>query len=222
MSNPIVHTFPNSLCLPVFCVCPFGKKYFSPRPSLRWGKPLKRGSWWDLNCGQKNPGVTAVRCKLVQRMVVLGSEPQRKSGSGLGVALPGTWTMSRSMNHTLDSLSSDISASLNSGSKFAVSWWDHWAFAQKCWSSTLGKPCRLGPRIFGLWARGGGVLAEGQAASPGTIQVVVTRPTCASSWGKWPEGSCVHQTVRPLLSTQLPFWGPELLCLLEVLGSSGG
>jgi len=55
-------------------------------------------------------------------MVVLGSEPQRKSDSGLRVALPGTWAMSRSVKHFLDSLPSDISASLNSGSRFAVSW----------------------------------------------------------------------------------------------------
>lgn len=64
--------------------------------------------------------MTPVRCKLVQRMVVFGSEPQRKSDSGLRVALPGTRAIEEEHESILDSLSSDISASLNSGSRFSL------------------------------------------------------------------------------------------------------
>lgn len=96
MSNPILHTFPNSLCLPVFCVCPFGKKYFSPRPSLRWGKALKRGSWWDLKCGQKKPRVTRLDASWCRGWWSLGEVNLReKVVLASGVALPRAWAVTQ-------------------------------------------------------------------------------------------------------------------------------
>lgn len=200
------------LCLPLW------KEIFLSKTKPERGKALKRGSWWDLKCKKTPewPRLDASWCRGWWSLKWTSEKkwfwPRGSPARGLGHEQEHeSYPRFTFLHLSILELREQGLQSLGGTTGLLHKNADH-----LLWEN----PVTWVPESLDFGARGGGVLAEGQAASPGTIQVVVTRPTCASAWGKWPEGSCVHQTVRPLLSTRiLPFWGPELLCLLMYHGA---